>query len=46
MARWRAEALERLPEMRETITSAQCVMALWIELELAFERAYEAKPRD
>lgn len=46
MARWRAEALSRLPELRRDITSSDNVMALWIELQLAFEKAYKADPSD
>lgn len=46
MARWRAEALERLPELRQVITSADDVMALWTELEPAFEKAYRTEPPD
>jgi hypothetical protein len=46
MARWRAEALQRLPELRDVITSADSVMALWIELLSAFEKAYRSDPWD
>lgn len=46
MARWRAEALERLPELRDAITSADSVMALWSDVTHAFERAYRADPPD
>ncbi len=46
MARWRREALTRLPELRSVINSSSEVMALWIELYIAFERAYEETPRD
>lgn len=46
MARWRAEALRRLPELRKTIAAANNVMALWIELTCAFEMAYKADPVD
>jgi hypothetical protein len=46
MARWRAEAFERLPELRGVITSADNVMALWIELQYAFEKAYQAEAPD
>ncbi len=46
MARWRAEALKRLPELRRTIESAGSIMALWIELLDVFEAAYRAEPRD
>lgn len=45
MARWRAAAIERLPELRETIAEAANVMSLWIELHLAFDRAYH-NPRN
>lgn len=41
MAKWRAAAIERLPEFRQIITDADNLMALWIELEMAFERAYQ-----
>jgi hypothetical protein len=40
MPRWRFEAIERLPELRETIAKAESVMSLWIELYIAFEDAY------
>jgi len=46
MARWRAEALSRLPDLRRVITSADNIMALWIDLESSFEKAYKAEPRD
>jgi hypothetical protein len=46
MAKWRAEALERLPELREQIESAAEIMAFWIEASLAFQRAYECQPPD
>jgi hypothetical protein len=46
MAVWRREALQRLPQLRDTINSAPEIMALWIELRLVFERAYEMLPRD
>jgi hypothetical protein len=44
MARWRAEAIERLPELRQTIASADSVLALWGELFDAFEAAYRKEP--
>lgn len=46
MARWRAQALKHLPELRDVITSSENVMALWIELQFAFEKAYRADPPD
>lgn len=46
MARWRAEALDRLPELQQEIASADSIMALWSELLYAFEKAYRAEPRD
>jgi hypothetical protein len=46
MARWRAEALERLSELRETINSAPNIMAFWIEPCFEFRQAYERKPPD
>jgi hypothetical protein len=46
MAKWRAEALARLPELRTQIDGADSVMALWSELWWAFERAYKAEPPD
>ena len=45
MARWRSAAMERLPELRESIASAENVMQLWIELNMKFEDAYR-EPRD
>jgi hypothetical protein len=46
MAKWRAEAIQRLPELRRVIAEAETVMAAWIELRMAFEDAYEAEPPD
>lgn len=46
MAKWRAEAIKRLPELRRVVAEADTVMALWIELRFAFERAYDAEPPD
>lgn len=46
MARWRARAIECLPHLRTVIAPAADPMALWIDLRSAFERAYEADPRD
>jgi hypothetical protein len=47
MARWRAEAIKRLPELRKAIASAENVMALWDELfRSAFVPAYLADPPD
>jgi hypothetical protein len=46
MARWRAEAIERLPEFRDLIESSERVMALWIELLMAFESAYREEPQN
>jgi hypothetical protein len=46
MARWRAKALERFPELRDVIASSDTVMAFWIELHLAFNDAYRKEPPD
>jgi hypothetical protein len=46
MAKWRAEALARLPQLRKRIDAADSVMALWSELWFAFEQAYRAEPPD
>ncbi len=46
MALWRVQALKLLPELRRDIDSADSVMALWIEIWIAFESAYEASPRN
>jgi hypothetical protein len=46
MALWRAEALQRLPELRQIIDSAHEIMALWINLHLEFVRACEKVPHD
>lgn len=46
MARWRAEAIKRLPELRRAIESADSVMAAWIEIQSAFETAYSREPSD
>jgi hypothetical protein len=45
MPRWRAAAIERLPELRDTIASADSIMLLWIELRMKFEDAYR-EPRN
>ena len=44
MAKWRAEAIKRLPELRRVIAEAPEVMALWIDIQRAFEDAYKADP--
>ncbi len=44
MARWRAEALRRLPELRSAIDSAHQIMAFWIDAGEAFRRAYAEQP--
>lgn len=47
MAKWRAEALTRLPERREKINAAENVMALWDDIfRSAFVPAYRAEPPD
>lgn len=46
MARWRAEALKYFPDLQKTIASVDNVMALWLELHLAFEAAYQTNPRN
>lgn len=46
MAKWRAEALARLPELRKKIDAAENVLALWDEIRHAFERAYLEDPRN
>jgi hypothetical protein len=45
MARWRAAAIERLPEFREIIAKAETIMQLWIELKNEFRNAY-LEPRN
>ena len=42
MAKWRAQALSRLPELHRDIAESDSIMALWIELTYAFERAYKS----
>jgi hypothetical protein len=46
MARWRAAAIERLPEFREVIAKSESIMSLWIELHLAFDQAYLGEKND
>ena len=46
MARWRSEAIERLPELRDTIAKAESIMSLWIELHLTFQNAYREPKND
>ena len=45
MARWRREAIARIPELRETIEQSHEVMFLWTELVIVFEKAYR-EPRN
>jgi hypothetical protein len=44
MAKWRAEALKRLPELRHTIDEAWEIMALWLQIQSAFAKAYKSDP--
>src|SRR4051812_26107460 len=46
MAKWRAEAVARFPELRRVTESSDGVMALWIDLWCLFEDAYRADPPD
>ena len=46
MAAWREKAFDRLPALRETIVSAENPMALWIDLQVELERAYQTDPPD
>lgn len=46
MAKWRAQALSRLPELRQVIASSDSIMALWTELQWAFGQAYKTDPPD
>ncbi len=46
MARWRKEAIDRLPELRGRIEQSPELMALWIELLLVFEKAYDISRND
>jgi hypothetical protein len=46
VARWRAAAIERIPELREVIASAENIFALWIDLSMGFARAYQRKSYD
>jgi hypothetical protein len=39
---WRREALAALPEFKELVAESESPMALWIELHLEFETAFEA----
>ena len=41
MSAWRREALQRLPECRKLVETADNPMALWIELLAGCEDAYE-----
>jgi hypothetical protein len=43
MAKWRADALARMPELRDKIDGADNIMALWGDLWFAFEDAYKAE---
>ena len=46
MSAWKRIALEKLPECRQVIESADNPMALWIELQLKFEEVYVDGYRD
>jgi hypothetical protein len=46
MTVWQEKGLELLPSLRETIVAAENPMALWIELYIELERAYEANQPD
>ncbi len=46
MSRWRAIALEHLPDLRCTVETAPNVMALWIELLSEYQRAREHPRND
>ena len=46
MSQWRRQAIAELPDLRGTIEGADNVMALWIDLHLDFEHAYDASPPD
>jgi hypothetical protein len=46
MARWRAKAIELLPEMRNEIQAAETPMGLWIEVCAEFALAYKDEPRN
>jgi len=39
---WRREALLALPEFKQLIAESESPMALWIDLHLEFDRAFEA----
>jgi hypothetical protein len=41
MSAWRRVALEKLPELKRTIEEASNPMALWIEIRLRFEDAFD-----
>ena len=43
MSAWRREALVALPEFKQLIAASESPMALWIDLHLEFNRAFEAK---
>jgi hypothetical protein len=43
MSAWRRQALQLLPEYRETIEEADNPMAMWIDLHLAFDDAMAQK---
>ena len=46
MSAWRREALQRLPECRQVVESADNPMALWIELLGGCEDAYQKQDQD
>lgn len=44
MSQWRRNALEQVPTCKSLIEEAENPMALWIELLIRLEFAYEAQP--
>jgi len=46
LTKWQEKGLELLPSLRETIMAAENPMALWIDLHIELERAYEANQPD
>src|SRR4051812_24225798 len=46
MPRWRKIASKMFPELADVISEAETPYILWLWLRLAFEKAYEASPRD
>ena len=46
MSKWRRLALEQMPSLHRVVSEADNPMAMWIELRLSLDHAYEEQPKD